>query len=558
MEPLARGLLSAAEIDALERLLVEGEDWIVQRVIDYATELGYAKYASSVREAWCVAVRGLTTSFIEALRHHSGNLEIHADEDVCEDPAISFGIREAGLHRSRGVDFSMFLGLMKYNEQAFTDFIDEHVTNAYKRRHYCQLVKRLFDRIEIGFSAEWSGLSAEKAVEELRERNVLMTTEKDLYLRFFETVNVPMIVLDLDGRVKNLNASAASMFGIEGVEGSVYYSRAGADASFAPLSEDIERFIANGGVETMLDRTLETADGLRHFTIRIQGLVNVAGECTDIIIVMGDVTNRRQLELELEQKVAERTEDLERANQELVCANQVKSEFLAAMSHELRTPLNSVLGFSTLMRRGLAGPVNEEQERQLGMIVSSGEHLLRLVNDVLDLAAVEAGRLQIMPTEFELSGLCASMAGMLRPLADAQGIELRCGPSCDETQVFADRDKAMQILLNLTSNAIKFTDHGYVDISCTLDTERDLAFVSVSDSGRGIAAEDFEHIFDDFRRGVPTVAHGGEGIGLGLAISRRLARLLGGDIELDSVLGEGSTFTLVLPTRYVAEEAEPA
>jgi len=537
-------------------MLLDGEEWLIQRVIDYATELGYAKHASPLREAWRVAVRGLMASFIEELRLRAGDLEIHADEDVREDSAVGFGIREARLHRSRGVDLGMFLGLMKYNEQAFADFISESVPDGPKRRSYYQLVRRFFDRMQIGFTTEWAGLSAVEAVDELRERNLLMTSEKDLYLRFFETIGVPLIVLDLEGRIKNLNERAAVVFGIEGVTGSAYYSQVGIGTKFTPLAEELERFIASGAADMRCDRTLETTDGLRHFMIRIQGLTDVTGACNDIVIVMGDMTDRRQLEMELEQQVAERTEALERTNEELLRANEVKSEFLAAMSHELRTPLNSILGFSTVLLQGLAGPVNDEQERQLGMIVSSGQHLLRLVNDVLDLSTLEAGQPTLVLTEFDVADLCESMAAMLRPLAEEKQVDLKCGSGCRELVVYSDRDKVMQILLNLTSNALKFTDEGEVSICCGRDDVNGLALVAVSDSGCGISPEDTERVFDEFWRGGSYTARSGDGNGLGLAISRRLARMLNGDIILASTPGEGSKFTLMLPTGFEEATAE--
>jgi signal transduction histidine kinase len=551
---LAGNALTGRESVAFERLFSASEDWIVDRVIAYATELGYAKYASPVREAWHVAVRGLTQSLIEAVKGANGNLDIRAEERVAEDPALSFGVKEAGLHRSRGVDFGMFLGLMKYNEQAFIDYLEEREADPVLRVRFQWVVRRFFDRVEIGFCTQWSGLGAEAAIAELQEGNVRMTGEKDTYLRLFEAVNVPVILLDSDGCIENINERAAVEFGIEGVEGSAYYSRAGVGLPFRPLGDDVARFIGGDDTGLLYERSVETALGSRHYVIRIQRLVDVTGDCTHVVVVMSDMTERRELQLGLERLVEDRTDALRQTNEELLQANQVKNEFLASMSHEFRTPLNSIIGFSSLMLGGLTGPVNEEQRRQLGMIASAGEHLLHLVNDLLDLSRIEAGRLEVVPTEFEITTLCHSLAEMMRPLATEKGVALECGDDCDEVVMCTDRDKVTQILLNLVSNAVKFTVEGRVVLTCALGDGDGTVRLSVQDTGCGVAAAEIDGIFDEFRRSGSGFAPS-EGSGLGLAISRRLARALGGDIKVESAVGVGSVFCLVLPRVVEAREA---
>ncbi|MBN1192214.1 MAG: hypothetical protein JXA36_00765 [Coriobacteriia bacterium] len=537
--------LAEREIDAFEGALKEGEDWIIQRVIDYATELGYSKYASPVREAWRVAIRGLIASLVDAVRAAGGNLDIPADEPVETDHALAFGIREAGLHRSRGADFAMFLGLMKYNEQAFVDFVVEMQVEDDLKARLERAVRRFFDRVEIGVATEWSGLSAEQAIAEMQDRNVFMTGEKDLYLRLFEVAETPLLLAP-SGRITNINERAADVFGIEGVKGSSYYSKQGVGEFFEPLADDIASFVSGGGAGRLYDREVQTADGPRHYMIRMQRISDVSGECTHVVLMLSDVTDLRHMQLELERQVEERTEALRVTNEDLVEASRAKDNFLAAMSHEFRTPLNSIIGFSKLLGSGMPGTVNEEQSKQLAMITSSGELLLRLVNDLLDLSRIEAGQLDLVLSEFEIAGLCKSLVGMMSPLAEGKGVSLECGGECEEVVVRTDRDKVTQIMLNLVSNAVKFTDEGTVRVFCSCDRASGCVRISVHDTGCGVPESDLMRIFDEFRRS-ESVLSSAEGTGLGLAIARKLARLLGGEVEVESKVGAGSVFTLVLP-----------
>jgi signal transduction histidine kinase len=250
---------------------------------------------------------------------------------------------------------------------------------------------------------------------------------------------------------------------------------------------------------------------------------------------------------ELEELVAERTAVLEAAMAELVEANEAKSRFLAAMSHELRTPLNSVIGFTGVIRQGLAGPVTPEQERQLSMVDRSSRHLLGLIDQVLDLSRIESGTDTLVRDTFLIDELLWEVREALDPLAGAKGLKLVVTnvDLGDRNTMVADRSKLRQVLLNLAGNAIKFTDHGRVALSAS--AFGDLMRLTVTDTGVGIAPTDRESVFEAYHQ-VPGTAGGKpEGTGLGLALSRRIAQLLGGDIELDSEVGVGSRFTVTIP-----------
>ena len=244
----------------------------------------------------------------------------------------------------------------------------------------------------------------------------------------------------------------------------------------------------------------------------------------------------------LEELVENRTAELRRATLSAQAASRAKSEFLANMSHELRTPLNAILGYAQLLRRDPAA--SAEQRERAAIVQQSGEHLLTVINDVLDVSKIEAGKLEISPAELRLLPLLKGIADMVAPRARAKSVEFSFlpDPSLPDA-VVADEKRLRQILLNLLGNAVKFTESGSVRFSAARSSG--ILRFRVSDSGVGIAPEHLESIFEPFVQ-IPGKALN-EGTGLGLAISRRIARKMGGDVSVQSVPGQGSVFTLEIP-----------
>ncbi|SHN15152.1 PAS domain S-box protein [Rhizobacter sp. OV335] len=251
-----------------------------------------------------------------------------------------------------------------------------------------------------------------------------------------------------------------------------------------------------------------------------------------------DISERRRVEHALQEK-----------NVELERANQAKDKFLATMSHELRTPLNAVIGFTGLLLMRLPGPLTGDQEKQLTMVQSSAKHLLSLINDLLDLAKIDSGNVQMQFKPVACRALVEGVAATLRPTAEAKGLRLLVRLPPQDVSVDSDARALQQIVLNLVSNAVKFTESGTVTV--TLDApDATGVSVSVSDTGPGIGADEQARLFQAFTRvGSATSRSRIEGTGLGLYLSRKLAELLGGRIELDSECGRGSCFTLHLPAR---------
>jgi signal transduction histidine kinase len=233
---------------------------------------------------------------------------------------------------------------------------------------------------------------------------------------------------------------------------------------------------------------------------------------------------------------------------QLEVASQHKSEFLANMSHELRTPLNAVIGFSEVLGERMFGELNEKQDEYLKDIHASGQHLLSLINDILDLSKIEAGRMELEVTDFDLPMAIDNAMTLIRERAARRSIALHTTVDDRLGQVQADERKIRQVLLNLLSNAIKFTpEGGRIDVHAI---PRDgMVEVSVSDTGVGIAPEDQEAVFEEFKQ-VGTADKKVEGTGLGLALSRKFIELHGGKIWVESQVGDGSTFTFTVPVRH--------
>jgi signal transduction histidine kinase/FixJ family two-component response regulator len=257
----------------------------------------------------------------------------------------------------------------------------------------------------------------------------------------------------------------------------------------------------------------------------------------------------------LEELVQERTQELEKEKLVSETANRSKTEFLSNMSHELRTPLTSILGFSKVLLQGAYGALNNKQHQYLERILTSGEHLLALLNDLLDLSKVEAGKEELLLTTVDIKDICQACTSLINERAQNQGLQLFLDISPDVTTCVADDRRLKQILFNLLSNAVKFTSAGSVTLKVTKSA--DIIHFAVIDTGIGISEADQATLFQPFRQLDGGLARKYEGTGLGLALSRKLARLHNGDITVSSVLGEGSCFTLHLPEHFTNPDKSP-
>ena len=242
--------------------------------------------------------------------------------------------------------------------------------------------------------------------------------------------------------------------------------------------------------------------------------------------------------------------ELEEKARHLRHVDQMKTRFLSNTSHELRTPLSSIRTLAKLLLDRVDGDLTPEQHKQVGFIEKAATDLSDLVNDLLDLAKIEAGKVEVTPVEFSLHELFSTLRGMMRPLCTRDTVQLVLEEEGCDLTLYADEGKVSQILRNLISNALKFTEEGEVRVFARVDTTAQRVTITVSDTGIGICQDDIDRIFEEFSQVENALQHRTKGTGLGLPLCRQLAALLGGELDLVSEPGQGSRFSLVLPLRY--------
>ncbi|HEY0306098.1 MAG TPA: hybrid sensor histidine kinase/response regulator, partial [Longimicrobiales bacterium] len=279
-------------------------------------------------------------------------------------------------------------------------------------------------------------------------------------------------------------------------------------------------------------------------------ILTAGGEEKGAAIVLRDVSDEHQYAEMLRhtnRELRRQAEIMEQVNTQLREATKAKDQFLAVMSHELRTPINAVMGYSDLLDLGVKGDLNPDQRSMIARIRDTSRHLLGLINEVLDLAKIGAGRIDLVMAELDVAEIVERAVQQIMPLANSKGLSLRVDEiSRGEVMVVADETRLTQIIINLLSNAVKFTGTGGVSVAARLHSDK--VEIHVADTGPGIADDQRERIFEEFYQVEGGLARTSGGTGLGLAIARRFARLMGGDIVVESELGKGAEFIVTLPS----------
>jgi signal transduction histidine kinase len=398
----------------------------------------------------------------------------------------------------------------------------------------------------------------------LRTAEAEVRAERDRLNLLIDSVADPIIVTDHEGEISLMNSPAERLFTV--VPGS------GEDAQRLVRANDINftSFVSgllSTGWETTRRGEIALIDPTTNRQVPVEALaakmLSDVGELTAIVTILHDRTEAiertqlyEQLKLaseELEGKVRAATAELANQNEllrrqalELEQASAAKSQFLANVSHELRTPLNAILGYAAMTLQGVSGELTAPQRRNLSRIDANARHLLTLINEILDITRIEAGRMPIQVVAFNLAELVREVTTELEPIIAKSGLAVIC-KLADVPTMRTDRQKVKQILVNLLSNALKFTHKGSITIKAQMHGRHTVS-IAVVDTGIGIPKADHVKIFEDFRQVDSTPRRAFGGTGLGLSICRRLTTMLRGTLKVESRLGHGSTFTLTLPT----------
>ena len=408
----------------------------------------------------------------------------------------------------------------------------------------------------------------EESYRTLRMAQAEVRDERHRLELIIDSVADPIIVTDPEGDIVLMNEPAERMFTVGYASGDLAQRRV--QANGAHLTSFVSNVLTGTGGERRYRGELQLVDPVTGRSSPVEGvagqILSEQGELIWVVTILHDLTEQiekarlfeqlKEASAELERKVQEATSELAEQNEllrrqqiGLEQASALKSQFLANMSHEFRTPLNAVLGYTHMLLNGVSGAITDAQRKSLSRIDSNSRHLLALINDILDITRIEAGRMPLNLTTFAIPELVDEVMSELEPIIKRSNLAVSARIAGKLPTLKSDRQKVKQIILNLLSNALKFTPSGSVKIKASFDARARTLAIAVTDTGVGIGPEDQAKVFEDFRQLDSSPARGYGGTGLGLSICRRLAQMLDGSIELNSEPGNGSTFALRLPAR---------
>ncbi|MES9998869.1 MAG: ATP-binding protein [Candidatus Thiodiazotropha lotti] len=575
--------------DVLRETLLSSEDQLIELILKYAERQHYTKYTSTLKEAWRRSIDGLTQSIIATLEASDLVPELGPDEDFSSDSSTKFGVIEAQRHRARGVNLSMFLGLMKYYRQAYLDLIAE-VRGFQQPATIKLLINRVYDRIELAYCSEWSGTDSEDQIKELSDSNLHLTNEKNKYLTLFESLSSPVILCDVNGKVDNYNNAAGRLLLGTTTPGSRYYSERRSDLDPPALQQELARMVDEGNQQMDLDKVYQTPDGEKTYHIQIEQMLDVSHKFSGYTILFNDITERLQWSKQLEEINRKQTlliDDLNQTRQQLVQSEKMAAvgQLSAGIAHEINTPIQYI-GDNThfLLEACVDLQSLSEGYKILLAAAKQGQVESGLLTNL-------EGQLAAMEPDYlfeEIPGaINQSLEGVDKIATIVSAMKVFAGPETYE-KVETDINLAITSTLNVSTNVWKYhaeivteLDPQLPTISCipqelnqallniivnavdaiaaaagegeqagkgriTIRTavEDDSVLIKVSDSGTGIPEEIRSKIFDPFF----TTRALGKGIGQGLnVVYHTIVVQHRGSIDVQTKVGEGTTFSIRLP-----------
>jgi signal transduction histidine kinase/CheY-like chemotaxis protein len=530
-------------------LLVNNEDWLMSRILEYAKKHEYSKYTSTLHEAWRMSINGLTESIVLAIKTYGIKPpELHPDDKYDIDPVSAFGVSQAQKHRKRGVTLSMFLGLMKYYRQSYIELIEKSPIKTNEKCNIGLFINRCFDRIEIGYITEWNEKPNEDIVNELQYSNRDMTNEKNKYLTVFESFFAPIILLDDQNKIINFNLAASKLFTNIYLSGEFYYKNQSSEFFSIEFKDKIDQLTGSSDADLSYETYLETNSGKRFFQVLLKKMLDVSDKFKGTVIMLNDLTQRKEIEQHLQNAKSKAEE-----------ADRLKTSFLANMSHEIRTPMNAIMGFTELLQT--TNPDKKERSEFLKLIRTSSNDLLNIIEDLIDIAKIESKQFKIKFKECRPYTIITDLQIVFHEVLKRYGIQdtvellIKVDEPDKDIVFYSDGERLKQVLNNLLNNAAKFTDNGFIEFGYKIIDHSNIFFF-VRDSGPGIPDSMKDKIFERFTQLETQKIKDHRGAGLGLAICKNIVNLLGGEIWVESTPGKGSDFLFQLPMREVPANIE--
>ncbi|NHI91778.1 MAG: hypothetical protein EAX96_04685 [Candidatus Lokiarchaeota archaeon] len=506
----------------------ETEDNLMKRVLKYAKKGEFTRYTSTLEEAWRISIHGLTESLLLTTEECENRIpELHVDLNYVKDPAVGFGIHEAKMHRSRGISLGLFLALTKYYAQSYVDLIKESDFDEESKEFFELYIRRFFDRVEIGFATEWATSPKNKLLNELQERNKIMTNEKNKYLTIFESLNMPVILINEKNEIENANKKATEYF--EGLlsPGFHYYTKSDITNKFNWLIELLQKYLKTNENEKIFEKEVETRLGERYFEIKFRKMLDISEKFTGTTIILNDITELMEFE-------------------------ELRKKFVSTVSHELRTPISAIDLSIKLIEKYKEKLSNEQMDRLISNISRSSTTLSKMVEDLLLLSRVDSAKIILEKSEVILKEKLDSVLLELDPNRQVKSISFEIDAN-ELLFINADGFRVEQILRILIDNAIKYS---YEDSSIQIKileynqgkfNPKSVkgVLIQITDYGIGIREKDIKNLFKRFFRA--DEVHNIKGTGLGLSIVKELIELHDGGIFVESEYGKGSTFNVFLP-----------